>query len=313
MGKSLFLELITLLTQGQISKFELHLWNHSIDTAAELKFYMRNWEVMYCVKWNNNQPEIFDDDIIKDTSLLLNKLKETQDYNKEEKKDFLHGDKLTNHITKLKTKMKNSNTNICNIRKNEAKHDKSIKIKLLLEKFNKLYINLDPNRLKKEVEEKKKKIEEEIGSNLYNPENNENLTEILIKTKKDNEEKETNDDNEEKKEDYEEEKKKQIWNREYDGISTKQQVSRFIHYLCEFDLIFAFNNKKDGFENIFGTSVVESLNFYLKCASLLRQHDPITGKKLVNMKLHYDNFFFSRKYILSSLLCTYKHFFSYTV
>lgn len=49
--------------------------------------------------------------------------------------------------------------------------------------------------------------------------------------------------------------------------------------------MYAFNNKKDGFEKIFGTSVVESINYYLKCASLLRKHDPITGIKLVNMKL----------------------------
>lgn len=54
------------------------------------------------------------------------------------------------------------------------------------------------------------------------------------------------------------------WNIKHDGISTDLNVQKFLDHLIEEDLDFCFNNKYDGYKGIFGTSIVESINAFMK-------------------------------------------------
>lgn len=119
----------------------------------------------------------------------------------------------------------------------------------------------------KKTKEKMKKIEEEC---LPLEQSEQEVT--VDEEKKENESCKINNDT------------KHNWNVNLDGIATKFQVRNFINYLCEYDLLYAFNNKFDGHEKVFGTAVVESINFYLQCAALMRSHDPEVAEKIVNMK-----------------------------
>lgn len=126
---------------------------------------------------------------------------------------------------------------------------------------------MNPNKIKSNIQRKREKIEQQISNNLHSNETNENLL--------------ANERGIEPQEEH----KQEYWNRNFDGITTKKKPSNFINYLCELDIDYAFNNRYDGFEKVFGTAVVEAINFYIQCAALFRQHDPILGSKIIDIKL----------------------------
>lgn len=85
-----------------------------------------------------------------------------------------------------------------------------------------IYIDMNPNNINVEIQNKRKKIKKQMSENLQSLENNEQLLA----------------ENEQKQSHIQ-------WSRNYDGLTTKTKVSNFIYLLCELDLEYCHikNNK----------------------------------------------------------------------
>ena len=89
-----------------------------------MKFFLRNWEVFYAKKWNFKNDQPFDKDIIDGGKELLDEIVVNY-YDKNEKKERLHGDKIANHFSSVKGKIVKTNKHNQKIREKEETHDKN--------------------------------------------------------------------------------------------------------------------------------------------------------------------------------------------
>ena len=88
LGKSIYLRLLQLLLNGQISNFNYCIWSISIESKEELKLFMRMWQIFYSFKWNSQNKELYDELIIKDSKYLISEIKKNKEYDTNEEKEY---------------------------------------------------------------------------------------------------------------------------------------------------------------------------------------------------------------------------------